>query len=303
MQSEERTVRIEAIRVRRHRTAVGSCLKLAQSIDTEGLRRAVTVWKDGTLISGERRVFAHMLLKREAIQAVFVDTVEDAAKRMIGDNDDALLEAHSGGNSFAKPMQWTEVCRLWETLRRLDAPAAARRAYAAKQRGTELRKKTQAGLRRPGRASERKEDYLLSVVCEPFSIKSATARRVERIYNVATGVVNAPDEKAELARKVMKGLDAGTVSIWEAYTTLNGSQRVYQPTKTKPTPAAAAAKQLATWERALPQLEGLTEGLTAVGAPNPDLTWEQVGPVHARLAVVRRGLEKIIRQMKEINQS
>jgi hypothetical protein len=50
-------------------------------------------------------------------------------------------------------------------------------------------------------------------------------------------------------------------------------------------------------------MEGLVAGLVELGPPNAELTWEQVGPVHARLSAIRRDLEKMIKQMKELNQS
>ena len=68
-----------------------------------------------------------------------------------------------------------------------------------------------------------------------------------------------------------------------------------------PSDPVAAPKQLAAWTRTLPQMEGLTAALIELGAPSPDLTWEQVGPVHARFTLVRRELEKMIKQMREIN--
>lgn len=303
MTGEERTVRTETIRVRRHRDDNGSCLKLARSIEKEGLRRAVTVWSGGkydcTLISGERRLFAHMLLKKETIQAVFVDTIEAAAKRMIDDAIDATV----CGDSLAKQMTYSEMCRLWATMRLLDEPANALRRRAAKERGSDLRRKTRAGLRRPGRAAGRTEDYLLTVAAEPFGMSSASARRAERIYNVALGVVEATADRAEKARALMKDLDARQISVWDAYTRLNDSRRIYRPKQVEASgPATSARKQLSAWERGLPPLEGLIEGFVALGDPSPDLTWVELGPVHARLSAARRDLEKMIKRMKEINE-
>jgi len=88
-------------------------MALGASIRDDGLRHPITLWKDGTIISGGRRLRAYLLMDMPRIQAVFVDNIEDAAKRMLADNEDDLL---------ALPWKWSEVCRLWEMLRRLDAP-------------------------------------------------------------------------------------------------------------------------------------------------------------------------------------
>jgi hypothetical protein len=291
----EKTVRTESVRIPRLRDSYGSCLALGASIRDEGLRRPITLWQDGTLISGGRRLFAHLLMEKPRIQAVFVHTVEDAAKRLLGDNQDDYL---------AMAPKWSEVCRLWELLRRLDAPAAVKRADAARRRGVELRKQTQAGRRKPGRSHNRTDDYVLAVICEPFGISGATARRIEVVYNTAYGVTEAPDEKRELAREVMRDID-NDGSIWANYQRLTGA-RVAPPARPRPVapiPSAAAPAQRTAWDRALPQMEGLVAGLAELGPPNAELTWEQVGPVQTRLMAVRRELEKIIKQMRETNGS
>lgn len=294
MDSGERIIRTEAVRIPRLRESNGSCLPLANSIRDEGLRRPITVWSDGTLVSGQRRLVAHMLLERERIPAVFVNTIEDAAKRMLGDNQDQ-------DDGLAVAWKWSEVCRLWEVLRRLDAPAAVKRKDAATRRGVELRRKTQAGQRKPGRSHSHSEDYVLGVICEPFGISSATARRIETIYHMGYGTTNASDEKRELAREVMADVD-NNGSIWANYQRLMGHRGVVsRPRIEVPVEPVAAAKQLTAWERSLPQMEGLVAGLAELGPPNAELIWEQVGPVHTRLMAVRRELEKIIRQMRESN--
>lgn len=289
----ERVIRTEAVRIPRLRDSYSSCMALAGSIRDEGLHRPITLWQDGTLISGGRRLFAHLLMEKPRIPAVFVHTIEDAAKRMLADNQDDRLSV---------PWKWSEVCRLWELLRRLDAPAAALRADESRRRGVELRKQTQAGKRKPGRASSRTDDYALSVISEPFGISSATARRIEVVYQTGYGTLDAPDEKRELAREIMRDIDESG-NVWGNYQRLVGARAVVaRPRPVAPVEPAAAARQLAAWSKAMPQLEGLTAGLAELGPPNAELTWEQVGPVHAQLSAVRRELEKIIKQMRESNQ-
>lgn len=295
MDSGERLVRTETIRIPKYRPSNGSCLDLATDIETVGLLRPVILWTDGTLISGQRRVFAHYLLHKERIQAVFVNTIEEAAKRLLDDNRDERL---------ALPMKWSDVCRLWEVLHRLDEPAAVRRTDEARRRGVELRRKTQTGQRQPGRLASQNTDYALGVICEPFGISYATARRIRRVYRISEGIADLPDQR-ELAKEVMADIDAGG-SIWANYQRLLGSrepttQRIMPPPPT--VDPAPARSQLAAWAKSLPQMEGLTVGLLELGPPNPDLTWDQVGPVHTRLMNIRRTLEKMIKQMKEIDKS
>lgn len=290
----ERMIRTESVRIPPLRHSYGSCAALAASIRTDGLRRPITVWGDGTLVSGGRRLFAHLLMQEQRIPAVFVSTIEDAAKRMLADNQDDHL---------AVAWKWSEVCRLWEVLRRLDEPAAKKRADLARRRGVELRKQTQAGKRPAGRSHSRTEDYVLAVICEPFGISAATARRIEVVYHTGYGTMPATDEKRELARKVMADMDESG-NVWANYQRLMGERN----TVTRPRPVvtlepAPAARQLAAWAKSLPQMEGLASGLIELGPPNPDLTWDQVGPVRTRLMVVRRELEKVINQMRENTQS
>lgn len=294
MDQAERTIRTESVRIPHLRASYGSCMDLSASIRDDGLHRPITLWKDGTLVSGGRRLFAHLLIEKPSIQAVFVDNIEDAAKRMLADNEDGWL---------ARPWKWSEVCRLWEMLRRLDAPAAAQRADVARRRGVALRKQTQAGKRTPGRSHSRSDDYVLRVICEPFGISSATARRIEVVYHTGYGTTDAPDDKRELAREVMHAIDESG-NVWANYQRLTGARHtVTRPRPVETAEAAPAARQLTAWAKSLPQMEGLVAGLTELGPPNDALTWEQVGPVHTRLMAVRREMEKLIKQMRESNQS
>lgn len=285
------------------RGSFGSLVPLGESIRDEGLRHPITVWTDGTLISGFRRHRAHMMLggKYRQIPAVFVPTVEDAAKHLLIDNEDDYL---------AQKMKWSEVCRLWELLRRLDEPAAARRATAARRRGVQLRRQTQAGNRPPGRTdTPTVNDYTLSLASAPFGLSETTARRLWAIHVMATGVVMADDAEAvakrDRARAALADIDEGNSSIWSNYHRLRTGQSLplHRPRVPVPAEPVPAARQLAAWEKSLPQLEGLVDGLTELGPANPELTWEQVGPVRARLMAVRRDLEKMINKMKETHQS
>jgi len=291
---EEVLIRCESVRTHPVRAKVGSLSPLVKSIQTEGLHRPITVWSDGSLISGSRRLTAHYALGRESVPAVFVHTIEDAAKRLIGDIED---------ETCAKKMSWSEVCTLWHLLRTLDAPAAAKRADDARRRGVELRKQTQAGLRPPGRKSRNSEDYALGVICEPFGISVQTARRVEIIWQTANGHIQIDPQRRAQAKQIMADVDTGE-SIWSGHQKLMGLAPRVRDRKKKPdtTPPAEAARQLTAWEKSLPILEGLIVGLVELGPPNPELAWEQVGPVHARLSAVRRTLEQKIKQMKEVSQ-
>jgi len=290
----ETSIRVAALRIPRHRISSGSCLDLGRSLRDEGQRRPVAVWRDGTLISGERRAFAAMLLEIPRLQAVYVSTIEDAAKHLMLDNQDVHLAA---------PMKWSEVCKLWQTLRRLDEPAAIKRREAARRRGVDLRRQTQSGKRLPGRSQARTDDYVLSVICEPFAVSVATAARVEYIYRTATGLMEVSDEKRALAKRLMADLDDGA-PVWPAHQKLRGDELAARPSPIRrasaPVDSAPAAKQLSAWARAVPQMEGLISGLVELGPPHPDLTWGQVGPVHASFSAIRREMEKIIKKMREI---
>lgn len=293
----ERTIATETIRVPEIRDTYGPLADLSASIRDEGLRHCLTLWKDGTLISGSRRLRAVVLLGRQQIQAVYVDTIEDAAKRLLADHDDDYL---------ARPMTATDTCRLWAWLRRLDEPAAALRADAARRRGVELRRQTAAGQRPPGRVGSRTEDHVLTAVAGVFGFSEKTAQRLWTIYSTAYLTPTATDERRAQARAALTRIDAGESSISGEYARLTaGSRPPTAALKAAPAPvvSADATRQLAAWNRSLPQLEGLTSGLTELGPPNPSLAWEQVGPIHERLMVVRRDLEKIIKKMRESNQS
>lgn len=297
--SAEQLISPEFPKIPRLRDSYGSLKALADSLRNEGQRHPITMWKDGTVISGLRRHRAHLLLGgNKKIRAVFVDTIEDAAKRLVMDSEDDHL---------ALPWKWSEVCRLWELMRRLDAPAALTRAEIARRQGVELRRKTFAGERTPGRTRHRASDYVLSIVGPATGTSETTAKRLWTIYDMATGISrNVSDEKREQARHALAAIDAGDSSISANYDRLVSGREAPRPIRPRPAatidPAPGRA-QIAAWDRSLPQLEGLTAGLTALGPPSADLTWDQVEPAYARLMAVRRDLEKIIKQMRENSQS
>lgn len=299
---KEMTILIENVRWQPQiRGDLGDLSTLGASIEAEGLRHPITMWADGTLISGARRLRAHFLLANEPgksafrkIRAVVVDTIEEAAKRLLDDN---AAEGH------AIPLKPSEVCKLWETLRRLDEPAAARRLTEARRQGVEMRKQTQAGLRKAGRTRSRGkgEEYVMTILGPPFGLAEATASRLWAIHKLAINP-SLPDDRRTQAAKSLASIDAGESSIWANYAALVSGRSA--PTLRRhpgaaPIASAAPARQRAAWDRALPQLEGLVAGLTELGHPHSDQTWEQVGPVHARLMKIRRDIEKIINGMKE----
>jgi len=298
--SDEVTVSIESVRVAPYRETYGILSDLGESIAAEGLRHPITVWKDGTLISGSRRLRAHFLMagasgirgsQHRHIRAVFVDTIEDAAKRLLADSEDDHL---------ALPMRTAEIGRLWELLRELDAPAALRRFEAAKRRGIELRKATMAGKRKPARSSY-STDYVLDTLAPAFGMSGTSASRLWAIYMLASSPTQ-PEGRRRAAQAALAAIDDGTASLWRGYRELfvgrksaPAKQRKVEP----PEESAPAARQLATWARVLPQLEGLIAGLVELGPPHPDLARDQVAPVNARLAASRRNLEQIIKKMKK----
>lgn len=295
MTSEECQIHIQTVRLPHVRESPGSVQNLAQSIRDEGLRHPITVWKDGTLISGLRRHRAHLLLKRTDIRAVFVDTIEDAAKRLQIDQEDDLQ---------AVPLEPSELCRLWGLLRALDGPAALIRNEAARRRGVELRRATRDGKRPKGRTAQRTDDFALSVIAPPFGMSESTASRLWAIHAMANSITTGPavtPERREIARDAMRRLDAGDGTIWANYARVmaNRTAPVSVPRPAAPIASADAGKQINAWNRSLPTLEGLVAGLIELGPPNAALGTAQVEPVHARLKVVRRNLEKIINQMRE----
>lgn len=291
----ETRIDVESVKVHSYRNHLGYLNPLVKSIRTEGLHRPIVVWTDGTLISGMRRLRAYFVLAEPTIPAVFVDTIEEAAKHMLGDNQDTTAAVN---------MTWSEICLLWRVLRALDGPAAVKRLNESRRRGVELRRLTQAGERPAGRRPS-SEDYVLSIVCEPFGISVQTARRIESIWEVANGLhPSGHEEHRDEAAKIMQRVDGGEQSIWAGYQALMSlfpnAKRKRQATPEKAA-ATTAPKQIQHWEKALSVLEGVTAGIVELGSPHSDLTWDQVGPVYNRLAVVRRTIEQQLKQMKASN--
>lgn len=297
------TVNIESVRTHQVRDRLGDLADLGASIQSEGLRHPITLWSDGTLVSGARRLRAHFLIsgtpegsRFRRIPAVFVDTIEDAAVRLLIDNAD---EHH------ALPLKASEVCAIWAMLSDLDAPAAIKRIEAKRRQGVALRRETLAGKRKPGR-TDYSSNYVLGVLAPPFGMSEATASRLWAIYMLAISPVTQLDRR-EAAAKALQAIDNGESSIWANYKHLLSGRPaaapLNRPKVAAPVEAAPAARQVAAWNRALPQLEGIVDGLTGLGWPHPDLTWEQIGPVHARMMKIRRDMEKMIRKMKETNKS
>lgn len=299
----EKSIHIESVRTS-HIRGDSDVTGLVRSIRRDGLRHPITIWADGTLVSGERRLRAHFQLANtpgfddyRQIQAVVVDTVEAAAKRLLNDNSD---------DAEAVPLKPSQVCKLWAVLRQLDAPAAARRLTEARRKGVELRRQTQAGKRKPGRTggTGRGDEYFLTVASEPFGMSEATASRLWAIYKLSVSDA-VEDARRAQATAGLATLDAGESSIYAVYAAVLAGRNV-PVSGVRTAPAAEpvpAARQRAAWDRILPQLEGLVAGLTELGPPNPDLDWSHVGPVYARLKKIRRDLEKTINNMRETAQS
>lgn len=299
MTSEETIISIETPRVPSVRQSYGSLAGLAESL-AEGQRHPIAVWKDGTLISGARRLRTHFLMSERdkgyrTIRAVFVDNIEDAAARLMVDVQDDHL---------AMPMKPSEICELWVVLRKLDEPARILRTYNARKRGAELRKQAMAGVREPGRAIRAKEDYFLSVLGKPFGYSVATAIRLWRIYTLATSLETDP-QRRKLAQEALNLLDEGTGTIAGHYVRVVAEKAIpYLPRQAaRPVESAPAPRQLAALARTVPQLQGMVDGLIGLGPINPDLTWEQIAPSYAQLRGIRRSLENLIHQMKGRAQS
>lgn len=291
----EQIIALEAVITPTIRYSHGDLVALGASIRDEGMRHPLVLWRDGTLLSGARRYRACMLAGATMVPVVYVDTIEDAAKRLLVDNEDDHL---------ALPMTMSEVCRVWQWIRKLDEPAALLRADFAKRRGVALRRQALDGTRTPGRHNV-SEDYVLNTLCGPFGMSASTAKRLWAIY--ATGYITSdvtPGRRLQ-ARAALASIDSGESSIWANYHQLT-TGRSSAPVSANP-PAeiesAPAVRQLTGWDRSLPQLEGLIAGLIELGPPNPDLTWAQVSPVVDRLAAVRRNTEKLIKKMRESNPS
>lgn len=300
----ETVINIESVRIPEVRDSYGILSDLGHSIEFDGMLRPITVWSDGTLVSGARRLRTHFLLagtpdggQYHKIRAVFVDNIEDAAQQLTDDLAHGLL---------AVPMKPTELCRLWAVLRKLDEPAAVRRADAARRRGVELRRAALRGERSPGRSGY-STDYMLRVVAAPFGLSESSAARLNTIYRLA----HSDDPRADQARMALKSIDEGNTSIWACYDSIVTKrstpppepapmQQPAAPVTPAPTPPpASAARQLAAWGRVLPQMQGLIAGLIELGDPADGLTWDQAGPVHAQMSAIRRDLEKMIKKMKE----
>lgn len=289
----ELEVRVEAMRMRRFRSHLGDVWKLADSMMIEGQHHPVILWRDNTVISGERRVHAALMAGKDSLKVEYVSTIEEAAA--------ALIKQNSDNATHSKAMLWSEVASLWELLRELDKPAALRRADSNRRRGVKLRRQVQAGRREPGRGpKEGGEEYFLKVVTPPFDISAASARRILSIYRGAVSTDPEQKDRAAFAWELMADIDANG-NIWANYQRWQGV-RSLPPTAANKQPAtkpAAAEKQVAAFVKAAATMSGVMDGLAALGPVHSSLTWEQVASSCAQFARVRRELEKLIKQMRE----
>lgn len=285
----EVTTRIESVRDPGYRQSYGDLAPLVDDISRIGLKHPITLWSDGTLISGARRLRAHYMLggNWQNIRTVYVDNIEDAATRLGIDNADS------------DAMPWTDTLRLWEVLRKLDGPAYIKRTDEARRRGVELRRQTQAGARPAGRTKQRSDDYFLGVICKAYGISDATAARLWLMHTLAN---DPEDSRCEQAKQALKSIDAGDSSIWANYHQLSKRRTGAVPLRRQETPllpVVPAPKQRAAWARLLPPLEGMVAGLIELGAPSPDLDRAEIDASLNRLKTVRRDIEKIINSMRE----
>lgn len=270
---------------------IGDLTQLKLSIAEEGLRQPLLLWNDGTLISGGRRFLALASLPNAYYTVRFVNDLDQLGGE---------LEKQVADDTAAQPMRLSEICRLWDVIRKLDEPAAAQRAHRRRSLASSLRRQLKDGARTAGRHPEPGgEAYFLARVVPPFGMSPATAMRLLYVHHTATGRRQASAKTAALAKQLMRQVDEdGNVN--GAYRTLMGHRPVRMPEPAVARARVSAEKQLSALGSAAAHLSGITAGAKALGPISKELTWEQIGPVHAQFSAVRRDLEQMIKQMKEI---
>ena len=104
----------------RHRKDMGDIEGLARSIDEIGLLHPVVVRPDGTLVAGERRIKACLLLGWQDIPVTVVDL-------------DAIIRGECDENQKRKDWTPTEAVAIAKELEPLEREAAKQRMLAGTQ--------------------------------------------------------------------------------------------------------------------------------------------------------------------------
>ena len=122
----EAKVRIADIRIgERHRKDMGDIEGLARSIDEIGLLHPVVVRPDGTLVAGERRIKACLLLGWQDIPVTVIDL-------------DAIVRGECDENQKRKDWTPTEAVAIAKALEPLEREAARDR-YDATRPGVDVK--------------------------------------------------------------------------------------------------------------------------------------------------------------------
>lgn len=276
---------IEAIRVEgRYRKDVGDIEALATSISgPAGLINPITVTADGRLIAGERRLTACRQLGWASIPAIVVADMDDAIARLVAERDE---------NTERKEMTVSERVALAKALEGIEAERIAERRHADRVRAGKIRQ----GVEPPRVPNGTRGERAAEIAGRAVDLPPTTYFKARAVVDAADDP-DLPAERRAVAEAALLDMDA-TGNIAGNYEKVRGlrAPSLKAPVKAGIVGATAQRKAITA---ALPNLSGISYGLSQITELHPDITSEEAAQWVDGLSEARRVLEVLIKRCKE----
>lgn len=234
---------------KRYRDDLGDITGLAASITALGLLHPIVIDPDDVLIAGGRRLIACRELGWAEVPVHVVDNLADAADRLAAERDE---------NTERKPMTPSELVALAKAIEAIEAPKAAERQQAGRQRGADVT----AG-RLPASAGAKPSVQTRDVVAGAVGIGRTNLSNAKKIIEAA----EAGDPRAIEAKEQMDR----TGQIQPAYEYMIG-KRISHPERGAP--AALRKRPVKNYPGRAPvrAMEGAVSTLSGLTGPMRDLS-------------------------------
>ena len=211
----------DVVVVDRHRTDLGDLGPLAESIRENGLLHPIVVTPAKRLVAGQRRMEACRLLGFGEVPVTVVTNLTSAA---------SLLRAELDENVCRKEMTPAERKALTDRLLELERPAAKeRQGHGATAPGKNA---SGPGTRSVGNAGD--------IAAKAAGWSRTSYERTKRVLDAATDPTAAPEVRAA-AQTAAAGMEAGTVTVKEAASSVARARIVHAPSRR---PVAERADQI-----------------------------------------------------------
>jgi ParB-like chromosome segregation protein Spo0J len=204
MEMKRETRKIAEIRIgRRSRKQFGDIEGLANSIKDRGLLQPVGIRPDNTLVCGERRIRAFVLLGRTEIPVHICDSIDSELK---------LIEAERDENTCHEPFTPSEAEDMYQRLLPMCRKAAEESKDEGRKKGGGDRR-SDAARNRLGRTSTKaKRDDTKRAASRAAASTGYSASTIKKVEEIKAKAKEDPKTFGDLAKKLdQKGCKVNSV--------------------------------------------------------------------------------------------